>query len=277
MKVRVISSLVGLVILLIVLALFDTLLLNLMIALIAFLAVYELLSATGCLKHRGLAVLSLLVSAAVPFLVSVPGWLLLACYLYLAVLFLLLLRFHEKLHIEQVAMGLLFTLLVSFSLSTVVVLRDRLGTGLGVFYTMVALGSAWLSDTGAYFSGRLFGKHKLAPYVSPKKTVEGAIGGVVVSELLMLAIAWLCAAAARTFWVPIQVHYHRLLLVVPILSVMSMVGDLSASVIKRQYGVKDYGSIIPGHGGIMDRFDSALMVAPLVFLLSLWFPLAVQL
>ena len=93
----------------------------------------------------------------------------------------------------------------------------------------------------------------------------------------MLAIAWLCAAAARTFWVPIQVHYHRLLLVVPILSVMSMVGDLSASVIKRQYGVKDYGSIIPGHGGIMDRFDSALMVAPLVFLLSLWFPLAVQL
>ena len=196
------------------------------------------------------------------------------CYLYVVALFLLLLRHHQQIHVEQIAMSLMFSLLVPFSFSTIIFIRDQQGIALGIFYIAVTLGSAWLSDTGAYFSGRLFGKHKLAPYVSPKKTVEGAVGGVVVSEVLMLGIAWLCATVAEHFGAPIQIHYGRLLLIVPVLSVISILGDLSASVIKRQYGVKDYGSIIPGHGGIMDRFDSALMVAPLVYLLSQYLPLA---
>ena len=138
----------------------------------------------------------------------------------------------------------------------------------------MALGGAWLSDTGAYFTGRAFGKHKLAPYISPKKTVEGAVGGVIFAEAAMLLLAWLYSLAADALGHPIVVNYAAILIVTPVLSVFSIVGDLSASVIKRQYKVKDYGSIMPGHGGIMDRFDSVLMVAPLIFMASRWFPLA---
>ena len=276
MKVRILSSAVGLIILFAVLAMFDTVVLNVAIALICLMAVYELLSATGCVQNRAVAALSMLFCAVIPFapLLPIARNIPAICYAYCVALFTVLLRHHDRLRIEQLAMSFLFSLVIPFSLSTVIYIRDRLGVSLGVFYVMLTLGGAWLSDTGAYFSGRLFGRHKLAPVISPKKTVEGAIGGAVFAEAAMLLVAWLCQLAAARFWQPIAVNYPLLLCVVPVLSGISIVGDLSASIIKRQFGVKDYGSIMPGHGGIMDRFDSALMVAPLVYLLSRWLPLA---
>lgn len=276
MKVRVISSAVGLVLLFAVLSMFDTIVLNIAIAVISLLAVYELLSATGCLKDRSIAALSLAFTALIPFcsMQLIYKNLILFCYIYVVALFGVLLRRHEKLHIEQIAISFMFSLMIPFSLTTLIYLRDRHGMSLGIFYVMMTLGSAWLSDTGAYFSGRFFGKHKLCPYISPKKTVEGAIGGALFAEVAMLLVAWICSAAATYFGAPIAVNYGKLLIVVPFLSAVSIVGDLSASIIKRQYGVKDYGSIMPGHGGVMDRFDSVLMVAPLVFLISQHFHLA---
>ena len=104
--------------------------------------------------------------------------------------------------------------------------------------------------------------------------MEGAVGGVIFAEAAMLLLAWLYSLAADALGHPIVVNYAAILIVTPVLYVFSIVGDLSASVIKRQYKVKDYGSIMPGHGGIMDRFDSVLMVAPLIFMASRWFPLA---
>ena len=229
-----------------------------------------------CLKSRAVAIPALLFTAIIPFLPMqwAMRYIVPICYIYVAALFIALLRFHEKLHIEQIAMSLLFCLVIPFSLTTVVYIRDRHGMWLGIFYVLMALGGAWLSDTGAYFAGRAFGKHKLAPYISPKKTVEGAVGGVIFAEAAMLLLAWLYSLAADALGHPIVVNYAAILIVTPVLSVFSIVGDLSASVIKRQYKVKDYGSIMPGHGGIMDRFDSVLMVAPLIFMASRWFPLA---
>ena len=131
-----------------------------------------------------------------------------------------------------------------------------------------------MADTGAYFAGHWFGKHKLAPEISPKKTVEGAVGGVITALVAVLVFSCLFSVAAtEVLGRPVEANYLRIVLVSPVLTVFSILGDLSASVLKRQYGVKDYGSIMPGHGGIMDRFDSVLFVLPAVYLLSVYLPL----
>ena len=276
MKVRIISARVGLAILGIIFALFETVVVNIAVALLAILAVYELLSATGCFKDRFICILAMVFSGVIPFLSIqwVMRNVMLICYLYVGALFCILLRRHQKLHIEQIAMSFMFSLVIPFSLTTLIYMRDRFGSTLGIFYVLVALGSSFLSDTGAYFSGRFFGRHKLAPYISPKKTVEGAIGGAIFAEFSMALVAWVYAEVVEALGAPIVVNFPQLLLLTPVFSGVSILGDLSASVIKRQYGVKDYGSIMPGHGGIMDRFDSVLMVAPLVFLVSRWLPFA---
>ncbi|WP_195276436.1 phosphatidate cytidylyltransferase [Anaerotruncus rubiinfantis] len=277
MKQRIISSAIGLVVLFLVLVLFETAVLNVAIMLIALIAVYELLAATGCWKaNRLFSAVALVFSAVIPFISM--SWiarnLILICYIFVVAIFSILLRNHMSFRIEQVAMGFMFCIMIPFSLTTIVYLRDRWGAALSIFYVLLALGSAWLSDTGAYFAGRAFGKHKLAPYISPKKTVEGAIGGAVFAEVMIQLVMWLYSLASAYFGHPISIHYGWLLAIVPFLSAVSILGDLSASVIKRQFGVKDYGSIMPGHGGVMDRFDSALMVIPLVFIISQHLPLA---
>ena len=118
------------------------------------------------------------------------------------------------------------------------------------------------SDTFAFFAGLLFGKHKLTP-VSPKKTVEGAIGGLVggvIGTTLMMAVGSYVLADA--FW-----NFKLLALFGLVGSAISQIGDLSFSVIKREFGVKDYGNLLPGHGGVLDRFDSVTFVAPFVWLI----------
>lgn len=275
MKQRLISACIGLLVLFTVLAFFDTIVLNIAISIISMLGVYELLAATGCWVNRKVSLLSMLFCAFIPFfsVEMVSRNLILICYIYVVALFLALLGHHEKLNIQQLSLSFMFSLMIPFSLTTIVYLRDRWGSVLGIFYVLVTLGSAWLSDTGAYFAGCAFGKHKLAPYISPKKTVEGAIGGAFFAVVTLLAVVWGYSLISAALGSPIEIRYLILACLVPILSCISIIGDLSASIIKRQFGVKDYGSIMPGHGGVMDRFDSALMVAPLVYIISQHLPL----
>lgn len=123
-----------------------------------------------------------------------------------------------------------------------------------------------LGDVGAYFSGYLFGKTKLCPEVSPKKTVEGAIGGLLAS-VLAAALVYGCGTLTRNALPPL---WHFLLLGLAG-GVVGQLGDLFASLVKRHAGVKDYGRVFPGHGGVMDRLDSVLFVSVLVFLYqTLW-------
>ncbi len=131
----------------------------------------------------------------------------------------------------------------------------------GVFYLLMLLNFSSVCDMGAYFVGSALGKHKLCPAISPKKTVEGAVGGMA-SSLLVTVILVLCFSMRGKL-------VAALLLTLP-LCVLSMIGDLFASVIKRAAGIKDYGKLIPGHGGILDRVDSILMVAPLFYLCMIW-------
>lgn len=123
---------------------------------------------------------------------------------------------------------------------------------------------SWVGDTCAYFAGRKFGKHKLAPVLSPKKTIEGAIGGIAGSVLLCLGAAALIAALYH------QYLFWQFALIGFCGNLIGQIGDLSASGIKRNAGLKDYGHLIPGHGGIMDRFDSVIFTAPVLYFLAAW-------
>ncbi len=267
---------IGLIFLFVALMLFDTIVVNIIVALLSLLAVYELLVATGCWAHKLLSYFSMLFAAVIPFLSrqTISRNITLICYIYAVAVFCILLRNHQKLHIEQVALEFMFSITIPFSFSTLLYQRDRFGVSLGIFYVLLSLGGAFLSDTTAYFSGRAFGKHKMAPYISPHKTIEGAVGSLILAPVFMCLLAWGYSALCAWMGYPIQINYLALVCVMPVLTLASILGDLSASVIKRQFQVKDYGSIMPGHGGIMDRFDSVLMVAPAVYIISRIVPLA---
>ncbi len=138
----------------------------------------------------------------------------------------------------------------------------------GVFLIVLACLVSWICDAGAYAVGLMFGKHKLIPEISPKKTVEGAIGGIITATLALPLYGFMLDIIVEG----ISVNYVRLLIFGFLLSIVSQLGDLVASLIKREYGVKDYGRIFPGHGGVMDRFDSLLAVTTVLLILNTVFP-----
>ncbi len=170
-----------------------------------------------------------------------------------------------RISLESVALTATMTIYITFGISSIALLRDMEN---GKYVYLLAFLLPWMSDTFAYFIGVLFGKHKLIPDVSPKKSVEGCIAGIIGSGL-----------SAVVYGVIVNGIYHinathlELFAVGMIVSVLAQIGDLIASVIKRRFNVKDYGKILPGHGGIMDRFDSILLAAPaLYFALDLFHP-----
>ena len=129
----------------------------------------------------------------------------------------------------------------------------------GIYYLLQLLNFSCICDMGAYFVGVTWGVHKLCPEISPKKTVEGALGGIVSSLFVSLI---LCICFNKNVII-------GLLLTIPF-CVLSMIGDLFASTIKRSVGLKDYSNLIPGHGGIMDRLDSMIMISPIMYILTLF-------
>lgn len=148
----------------------------------------------------------------------------------------------------------------------------------GVFMVGMCFVCSWLTDTFAYIVGSKLGKHKMCPVISPKKSVEGAIGGLVISGLFAPLLLFIFHLIGIYFWdYPIYgTGYMKYLAIIPItiaVSGVSMVGDLAASVLKRNHDIKDFSKLIPGHGGIMDRFDSCVFVFPtlygIMYLLSL--------
>ena len=180
--------------------------------------------------------------------------------MFLAVMFVYVFHF-PKYHADQVMTAFFCAFYPGGAVS--VYLSDP-GTELGKISGVAHFISSWICDTCAYLTGMAIGKHKLAPVLSPKKSIEGAIGGVVGSALVGALFAWL-------FLIP-ETGSDAMIWVVALISaagaVISQVGDLSASAIKRNHDIKDYGKIIPGHGGIMDRFDSVLFTAPVIYFLS---------
>ncbi len=164
-----------------------------------------------------------------------------------------------KYHANQV-MSTYFSLIYAPVMLSFVFLTRQLENG--IYLVWMIFINSWISDTCAYLVGVMIGKHKLAPVLSPKKSIEGSVGGIVGSALV---------GALFGYFMDVTLETQQLVLILPIVggvgSVISQVGDLAASAVKRNFEIKDYGKLIPGHGGIMDRFDSVIFTAPITYFL----------
>ncbi|MGN0613494.1 MAG: phosphatidate cytidylyltransferase, partial [Porcipelethomonas sp.] len=265
---RLISSAVGIVIAVLVLIFHDTFVLNLAIAAISAIMVYEVLNAVKCFNYYLLSLPSVLYAALLPFFVT-TSYSFLVTFIYVVCIFAAAIFQHKYTKYEKTLITLAASILISNAMSTLVCLHDYgmvegLLTGQksnGLMYLIMGLCGAWLADSAAYFVGTFLGKNKLCPEISPKKTVEGFAGGIIITGLLFVLINFVYARIVTE----VSVNYFTVFILGVILAVVGTVGDLSASVLKRQCGIKDYGNIMPGHGGLMDRFDSVLFVAPFLY------------
>ena len=268
MKTRIITAVVGIVVLIGVLFTFDTLIFNLVIAAITLIAIHEIFKALGFGKKEWP-----LYGVFVPYtllimLSSFQVW----RRLVMPASFLMVLFFAIYLVVRNgsvsfsKASGLvMFSGIVIFCFYSFIRLKELLPKETygcdAIFFILLILCFAWGGDTCAYFAGRAFGKHKLCPVVSPKKTVEGAIGGVLVTVIYSIAADRMEEFTRSNIGVSM---YVIIALLACVAAVLGIYGDLFASVVKRQCGIKDYGTIFPGHGGILDRFDSVMFIAPFV-------------
>jgi phosphatidate cytidylyltransferase len=189
--------------------------------------------------------------------------------IYVVLIFIFMLFRFKETKFEQAVIAIFASACIPYSFSLMIVFRDidehiEGYTSIeGIYFLIFAFFCAWMTDTFAYFVGSKLGKHKLCPNISPKKSVEGAIGGVVGAILLNVLLLFIFK---RFFFESdSQLSYITVIFLSLILSVISMFGDLAASTIKRNFGIKDFGKLLPGHGGIMDRFDSALFVMPVLY------------
>ena len=271
MKTRIIASAV-LVPILIVLVLFaPKMFAAVILAVLLAIGSYELLYRTHLMKHPRLVIYSSIMAFAVAmwsYTGAVHAWLLIGLMLYTLVLFAEMMMDHVKVHIEMLGLCYLAGAVVPFLLSSLIRI---LAMTTGRYVIMIPFVVAFLSDGGAYFVGLKFGRHKLAPVVSPNKTIEGALGGIGAAMVGMLIYALILDLAFPAF----RVHYGYAILYGLLGSVVGIFGDLCFSIIKRQTGIKDYGNLIPGHGGVLDRLDSMTMVGPLMEALLLLAPVVI--
>lgn len=170
----------------------------------------------------------------------------------------------SKLNAIQVAPSVMAFIYVPVCLSFIYATREL---EFGIYIVWLILICSWGCDTCAYCVGVLFGKHKMAPVLSPKKSIEGAVGGVVGAAGLGALFGWFVNGKVES-----TVNFILIFaLISAVGALISMVGDLAASGIKRNFEVKDYGKLIPGHGGVMDRFDSVIFAAPIIYFLAKMF------
>ena len=271
MKNRIFSG-VLLVAFLLVIVLFNTtfpLALNIAVGVISAVAVYEGIKAIGLGSRLYVVLPSMLVALAVQFN-EFPDANLIIYALYFACVFCAQLRYHKEVSFRDVAVAICLTLMIPLALQCVVLVRS-LNVEHGSFYALIAVFSAWIPDTGAFFAGKFLGKHKLCPVISPKKTVEGFIGGIVSSAIILQLLGFLYT----TFVYTGENHVSMIsMLVIGVFgALVSVLGDLSFSLIKRSCAIKDFGNVIPGHGGILDRFDSVIFTSPFVYFVALLLPM----
>lgn len=227
--------------------------------LLCVIGTWEMLGCIGNRKNLYLAIPALVTAAASSVLSYFLnyGAMLAVVMCYLALLLAESVFFDEKVKVTSVSETFLTTMYVILCFTALLKLR-YIGEGREYIYILVFV-AAWITDTFAYFTGVFFGKHKLIPKISPKKTVEGAIGGIV-----FCVIAFIVYGIVVENVVDVKMNLLVLGVVGLVMSVVSMIGDLIASSIKRTYGIKDYSNLFPGHGGVLDRFDSIMILAPLL-------------
>ncbi len=277
---RIITSIIALCVLVPILIFSETWIFPAGISIVAFLGCYEMLSCIG--KNKNFFLLIPISCAALLFPLSVRYFYLTklsfdiltklvlgVVLLYALYIFAVAVFDNKNTTVSDAALIFMSCFYIIAAFSAIVYLHDFIY--LGKYIYLLVFICAWMTDIFAYFAGRLLGRHKLIPSVSPKKTVEGALGGVMFCVISIV----LFGLIIENFFSPEEIKGNYLVLAVSgvFISVVSQTGDLIMSVIKRHYGIKDYGKIFPGHGGILDRFDSVLAVSVILAFICTYFNL----
>lgn len=258
---RILTSLVAICVLIPALIFSGTVVFPIAIALVTVICLYEMFKCMGLERRWALIVPPYLFALVVPFLfryIENTVWVVMlsmtVAVLYLIYVFALVVWSHGALPFGNTMAMTLMVMYIIAALCSILYVRD-LEPGGKYLYLLIFIG-AWVTDIFAYFTGFFFGKHKLIEDVSPKKTVEGSIGGI-----FFCALSFVIFGLVIDTWFGGNANLVFLGVSGVVISLIAQVGDLIMSVIKRQYGIKDYGKIFPGHGGMLDRFDSILAVS----------------
>ena len=259
MKTRIIAAAVLVPILFLVVLAAPKIVAALVLGVLLAIASYELLYRTGLVVHPGMVMYSSAMAFAISmwsYMDAIHAYFILMVIGFFMLLFAEMMMDHVKVHFEMVGMCFVAGVILPYLLSSLVRI---LMMSIGRYVILIPFIVAFLSDAGAYFVGLKFGRHKLAPVVSPNKTIEGLLGGLASAILGMLLYTFILDWPLK-----LDVHYGLALLYGLAGSLIGTFGDLCFSIIKRQSGIKDYGNLIPGHGGALDRLDSLALVAPFV-------------
>ena len=266
MKTRIITAAVAIPIMLLLLLVANKVVAAIVWAALMAIGAYELLYSTGLVRESRLVVYACVMAFAVTmwsYFEAIHAYFLLMVLIFIALLFSEMMRSHVKITFDKICMCVVAGLIVPFLLSSLIrILTLKIGRYVILIPFIVAFGS----DAGAYFTGFFFGKHKMAPVLSQHKTVEGALGGIASAVVCMILYGLVMQL------LKFRVNYLFAAVYGLCGSLAGIFGDLCFSVIKRQTGIKDYGNLLPGHGGILDRFDSMMMVGPLMEALLLLIP-----
>ncbi len=276
LKQRIIIGVIGFLFIVFVLVM-GNLTLGVVLSLIAMLALYELYHALEILKSNpGLAALGFLFCAAVFLMqlhgiiwgdfdtLAVAGRVVPALCIYTLAIAVYVVAAFGKTRFVTAATSVFAAMYITVLFAHILLIRQ---SQFGEVLVWPAFLAAWATDTFAFLFGLTMGRHKLIPNVSPKKTVEGAVGGVFGCVFIMVVYGFVCQSLGY------GVDFSNLTVFAIASSAISQFGDLFASCIKREFGVKDYGNILPGHGGILDRFDSVLLVAPFLYYYTMVLPI----
>jgi len=286
MRQRIYTAAIGIPLMLLLIFLTPAWFFGIVLGLICALAAIEFIFATRTAFHLRMVIYCGLSAFLIPFLSGLltnpVSGLFVATLLLLALFVEALLAYEtpKAVPFSFVCLGFFAAGIIPLMLSSLVTLRaipsllPHGGGGLffdGRAYVLLPIFVAFLSDAGGYFGGYFFGKRKLIEKISPKKTIEGALGGFAVALAGMLIYCFVMVLAFDA-----EFNLLAALLYGVLGSAVTQIGDLSFSFVKREYGIKDFGKIIPGHGGMLDRLDSIIFVAPFLTALIFWLPMFLQ-
>ena len=275
MKTRVITGTLILAVILPILFFSEYIIYPIALGLFCLAALFEVFGVIGVKKQLAIVIPAYVLALCLPFFVFFAPELNRLAYLkflfgalliFLMYLFCIMVFKKGALSYSKVAEIFTLTTYVTTSFTALCLIRyiDN-----GKYILFLVFIASWITDTFAYLTGTLIGRHKLIPEVSPKKTVEGAIGGTLSAVIFFPLFGFLVSAISGA---EVRANYLVLVIYAVVLAVVAQIGDLAASLIKREYKIKDYGSILPGHGGIMDRFDSVMSVSVIMVLLCMIYP-----
>ncbi len=269
---RIISAFVGIIIGVLIITFSNTIVYPLFVAVLAVGMVHEILSNCTGMKYKFHSGLALIYAVVTPFLVEYTGTEIVLLFSVFCILAAFVLFVFEgvEMPFEKFTLIITAVLLITLSLCSFIKLKNA-DENFGKFYVYFTLFAAFFNDSGAFFVGCSLGKHKLCEKISPKKTIEGAVGGALVAVIVLI----ISSLIYKGFFAEgeVQINYLAIIIGGLISSGLGIIGDLSASIIKRQNDIKDFGKIMPGHGGFIDRFDSVLLIVPFWAIFLEYFPI----